>query len=107
MEVTYEELPAIFDPVQALENPQVVLYGVSNLACEHLVVKGDMEKGFQQADVVLERTYTTQAIQHSAIECDAVVTVQRTEGSRSTLPANIPTTSSAGWRRAAGWIRTV
>lgn len=90
VEVTYEELPAIFDPVQALENPQVVLYGDSNLACEHLVVKGDTEKGFQQADVVLERTYTTQAIQHSAIECDAVVTVPENGGITVYAPCKYP-----------------
>lgn len=90
VKVTYEILPAIFDPVQALENPEVILYGDSNLACEHVVSKGDVEKGFREADVVLERTYTTQAIQHSAIECDAAVAVPENGGITIYAPCKYP-----------------
>lgn len=90
VKVRYEPLPAVFDPVKALSDRSVVLYGDHNLACEHLVRKGDVEAGFAKADVVLERTYKTQRIQHSAIEGDVAVVVPEGGGITVYAPCKFP-----------------
>jgi CO/xanthine dehydrogenase Mo-binding subunit len=56
--VEYEELPAVFDPAQALEPgaPQVH-EGCGNLAFEIHVEQGDVEAGFARAAAVYEATY--------------------------------------------------
>ena len=81
----YEPLPCVFDPEEALNSqPPLILYQADgltdNVACQHRVVKGDVEQGFREADVVIERTYRTQRIQHSAIEADTAVVVPEGDG---------------------------
>jgi CO/xanthine dehydrogenase Mo-binding subunit len=95
VEVEYEPLPALLDPVQALsEDAPFILYQQDglrdNLACEHRVVKGDVEEGFSQADTILCRTYTTQRVQHAAMETDAAVTVPENGGLTVYCPCKFP-----------------
>lgn len=95
VEVAYELLPAVLDPEEALASrPPVVLYQedglTDNVACRHRVVKGDVEKGFQEAEVILERTYRTQRIQHSAIEADTAVAVPEKDGITVYCPCKFP-----------------
>ena len=59
--VRYRELPAVFDPEEALQPdaPQVRAQG--NLAGRDpiLLERGDVDRGFREADLVVEETYTT------------------------------------------------
>ena len=73
--VEYEELPAIFDPEEAIRpgSPQLHDEYPGNIAAHHVVRKGDVEQGFAQADVILERDYATQLIEHAYIEPEAAV----------------------------------
>ena len=91
----YEPLPCVFDPEEALKSqPPVILYQADgltdNVACQHRVVKGDVEQGFREADVVIERTYRTQRIQHSAIEADTAVVVPEGDGITVYCPCKFP-----------------
>jgi len=86
IEVEYEELPAVFDPEEAIKSdPTVVIHeewdsyerlmpigkmdvkrpNVFNL-CK--IRNGDVEKGFQESDLVLESRYSTAYIQHAPLE---------------------------------------
>jgi CO/xanthine dehydrogenase Mo-binding subunit len=68
--VEYEELPAVFEPEVALQPGAPQLHGdfPGNLAWERLLERGDVEKGFEEADVVVEETFTTQTIHHAYLE---------------------------------------
>ncbi|MTI94147.1 MAG: xanthine dehydrogenase family protein [Firmicutes bacterium] len=68
--VEYEELSAVFDPREALQAgaPQLHADYPGNEAAYHCVRKGDVEAGFAQADVILQREYETQTIEHAYIE---------------------------------------
>ena len=72
IDVDYEELPAVTDPEEAMKNEILVnpdMHGFKGLLYEvseptNVVVhfewsKGDVEVGLQQADLVVENTYTT------------------------------------------------
>jgi len=77
VEVEYEELEAVFDVMEARKEDSLKLYEDKddNQVIHHPLRKGDVEKGFAEADVILEREYTTQLIEHSYLEPEAVVVV--------------------------------
>ncbi|MDW7729713.1 MAG: xanthine dehydrogenase family protein molybdopterin-binding subunit [Bacillota bacterium] len=83
IEVDYEELPGVFDPFEALK-PEAPLiheeldsYEVvpifypkagTNVANHFKLRKGDTEKGFAEADIVIEKEYYVPQMQHVPIE---------------------------------------
>ncbi|MDV3278156.1 MAG: xanthine dehydrogenase family protein molybdopterin-binding subunit [Nitrososphaerales archaeon] len=60
IKVEYESLPAVFDPLEALKPDAIKLHPNGNVAKQMRIRKGDVEKGFSQSDLVLEKTYRTQ-----------------------------------------------
>jgi carbon-monoxide dehydrogenase large subunit len=82
IDVEYEELPAVFDPVQAMLSGAPVLHEglasyanlpqpASDIPNVHSVLKwelGDIDKGFQQADRVFEHTFKTQRVHQGYLE---------------------------------------
>lgn len=77
IEVQYQTLPAIFDPAAALlpGAPQIHEDSPGNVAAHHVVEKGDINQGFALSDLILEREYETQFIEHAYIEPEAAVAV--------------------------------
>ncbi len=82
--VKYNPLPVVSDPVQALEptSPNLGegmnLFGIpaqGNVVAQLHTTQGDIEKGFEDADVVLERTYKTPAIEHQYMERECAIAV--------------------------------
>ena len=93
IEVEYEELEALLDPVAALSpgapvlHPDLLSYkglpvaleGVSNVFAYLKWGKGNLDEGFSQADLVVENTFTTQVTHQSYLEPHACVV--KAEGS--------------------------
>ncbi|MBI4336496.1 MAG: xanthine dehydrogenase family protein molybdopterin-binding subunit [Chloroflexi bacterium] len=84
IEVEYEPLPAVFDPEEAMRPGAVLLHpdlftsGLggkattpSNVATHLELGRGDVAKGFAQADVVVERSFRTQRVHQGYIEPDS------------------------------------
>ncbi|MGH6994152.1 MAG: molybdopterin-dependent oxidoreductase [Stellaceae bacterium] len=73
IKVDYEQLPAVFDVDAARASGAPVLhdYAPDNLT-KHIPIRvGDVEQGFAQSDLVVEETYSTQAIEHAYLEPEA------------------------------------
>ena len=73
IKVVYQELPAVFDPDEATCPGAPVLhdYAPDNVT-KHIPIRvGDTDKGFAESDLVVEETYTTQAIEHAYLEPEA------------------------------------
>ena len=73
IKVVYESLPAVFDPDEAMRPGAPVLheYAPDNVT-KHIPIRvGDVEKGFSESDLVIEETYSTQAIEHAYLEPEA------------------------------------
>jgi putative selenate reductase molybdopterin-binding subunit len=78
LEVDYEILPAVFDPNDALKAGAVRIHdepdsqGIHdagrNLAAQIKVDVGDVEKGFEKAELVFEHSYTVHYVQHAPME---------------------------------------
>jgi len=73
IDVRYEPLPVVTDPEEAMKDDAPRIHDGENVFVHHKVRRGNVEKGFNAADFVLERTFRTQFIEHSAIEPEAVL----------------------------------
>src|SRR5262244_2914603 len=73
IKVTYEPLPAVFDPEEALRPGAPVIhdYAPDNVT-KHIPIRvGDIAAGFAASDLIVEQTYTTQPIEHAYLEPEA------------------------------------
>ena len=71
--VEYEPLPVVSDPEEAMKLGAPVIHDEKNEFVHHKVRKGDLAKGFAEADFVIERKFKTQFIEHSYIEPECVL----------------------------------
>jgi putative selenate reductase molybdopterin-binding subunit len=73
LDVTYEILPAVFDPAAAMEPNAPILHRKGGEANGNIYADisgevGSVAKGFADADAVHERTYSTSRVQHVHLE---------------------------------------
>jgi CO/xanthine dehydrogenase Mo-binding subunit len=94
IEVEYEELEPLLDPVEAVRpdapvlHPDLLTYkglpvpveSVSNVFAYLKWGKGNIEEGFRQADLVVENTFTTQVTHQSYLEPHACVVKAEASG---------------------------
>lgn len=80
IEVVYETLPAVFDPRDALKKGAPLIHEKGNLLSFNKLRKGDVEKGFAEADVILERTYQVPFLEHAYLEPDVVMAIPQANG---------------------------
>jgi CO/xanthine dehydrogenase Mo-binding subunit len=93
IEIDYEVLPHVIDVEEAMQPGAPLLHddlftqGVepkperpSNIAKRQEFKKGDIEKGFKNADVVIERRYTTKPVHQAYIEPHACVVSHAADG---------------------------
>jgi len=74
IEVTYEPLESILTPEDALNEGAIKVHDDRpNLFFEQPIIHRDVKKGFSESEVVLEKTYTTQSVEHAYLENDAGV----------------------------------
>jgi CO/xanthine dehydrogenase Mo-binding subunit len=75
IEVTYEDLPVITDPEQAMQDGALLLHPDqdSNVFCHYRIRKGDVEKALAEAAVVVEGEYRTPAQEHAYLQPEAGV----------------------------------
>ncbi len=85
LDVEYNLLPAVFDPVLAMAAEAPVLHPDKPTARRNVYVEiggeiGDVASGFAAADVVHERTYSTSRVQHVHLETHGAVAWQDAAG---------------------------
>lgn len=70
IEVDLEELPAVFDPNEAVQPGAPMLHedAENNISKTLSMECGSVEKGFAEADVIIEDTFQTQAQSHCSLE---------------------------------------
>ncbi|MBI2848919.1 MAG: xanthine dehydrogenase family protein molybdopterin-binding subunit [Chloroflexi bacterium] len=86
IEVEYEELPAVFDPLEAMSPDAPLIHqDVGNYNCTFPAIRhgnvcthvkihhGDVEEGFRGSHLILEETFTTPVVHQGYIEPHAAV----------------------------------
>ena len=71
IEIEYEELPGVFDPIEAMKPEAPKVHGDNNVISNWQLRKGDVEKGFAEADVIVEKEYKTPRQEHAHMEPEA------------------------------------
>ncbi|MEK7878165.1 MAG: molybdopterin cofactor-binding domain-containing protein [Pseudomonadota bacterium] len=76
IKVEYEPLPAVFDPVEAMQEDAPKVHAPDgNIYATKLIKKGDVEKGFAESDHIFEGSYRTQMVEHVPLEPHASIAV--------------------------------
>lgn len=92
IEVEYEEVPGVYTIDAALEPGAPVVHEKyqDNIFTEsHFSIrKGEIDAGFAKADVILEREYRTQYVEHSYIEPEAVLAFENPGDGTMTVRAS-------------------
>jgi CO/xanthine dehydrogenase Mo-binding subunit len=71
IEIQFEALPPVLDAENALSTEAAAIHEKGNILNRKTVRKGDIGEGFKRSDVIVERTYRTQRVEHSYLEPDA------------------------------------
>lgn len=80
IQVEYEQLQTVADPEEAMKKDAPIIHGETNEFVHHVVRRGDIEKGFAEAEFVIEKKFKTQFIEHSYIEPEAVLAEPSEQG---------------------------
>ena len=73
IEVEVEKLEVISDPLRAVEKDAPLIHKDSNILATHYLEKGDIKKGFAEADVIAENEYKTTFIDQLPLQVEAGV----------------------------------
>ncbi|WP_026735154.1 molybdopterin-dependent oxidoreductase [Fischerella sp. PCC 9605] len=90
IEVDYEILPHILEPIQAMNDGSIVIHDEPessqipdrnrNIAGQIFLESGDSEKGFAEADLIVENTYHLPAVQHVHLEPHVTISWLEADG---------------------------
>jgi CO/xanthine dehydrogenase Mo-binding subunit len=70
IDIEYGDIEIISDPFVSRDS-KTLIHEKGNLLSYRKVLKGDIEKGFQEADVIIEHTYKTTWLDHAFMETEA------------------------------------
>lgn len=80
VEVTYEELPIISSPEQALKPETLKLHAGGNICHQAMYSNGNVEKAFENCKVIVEETYEVPRQLHAYMETEGGVVVPEEDG---------------------------
>jgi len=71
--VEYEDLPAVFDPREAMQDgaPRLHDNAPNNILVHYRIRNGDMDAGWKAADSIVEETFTTSWQEHAFLQPEA------------------------------------
>ncbi|MCW2859233.1 MAG: hypothetical protein JWP48_941 [Actinoallomurus sp.] len=105
VEVEIEELPAVFDALEALEPgaPLIWEQRPGNIATTFEIARNDVERGFDQADHIFEADFSTSRIYHGYLEPIATIAEYHDNGSYTLhVPTHIPLRARLVYARGLG-----
>ena len=71
--VEYEPLPAVFDPLEALQEDSPKVHGDTNIYTSKVIRKGDVEQALKASAHVFHRQFRTQMVEHVPLEPHASI----------------------------------
>lgn len=82
IDVTYEDLPIVSSHLQGMEEGSFLVHPDkdSNVFCHFRIRKGEVDKAFSDADVIIEGEYTTPVQEHAYLQPEAGVSFIDEEG---------------------------
>jgi CO/xanthine dehydrogenase Mo-binding subunit/aerobic-type carbon monoxide dehydrogenase small subunit (CoxS/CutS family) len=104
IQVDFEILPVIDDPVKSRLPEAIQLHPNGNLLKHIKVRKGDVEQGFAESDVIIEHTFHTPTTDHAFIEPECSIARLTTDGRMEVfVGSQIPYSDRQQVADALGW----
>lgn len=102
--VEYEELPAVFDPKEAMEPDAPLVHEKErNIAMSFHVERGDVEEGFREADFVYENSFSSPQVYHAYLEPNGCLAHSDSQGRVTIyLPTQTPSITRVLYAKALG-----
>lgn len=82
--VDYEALPAVMDPLKAMEKEAPSVHPKGNIATHFKVRRGDVEKGLRGSAAVVEGRFFTQRLEHAYMEPEIAIAARDPQGGMTT-----------------------
>ncbi len=73
IDVKVDKLEVISDPLRAMEKDAPCIHPDGNILVTHYLSKGDIKKGFAEADLIVENEYKTSFIDHVPLQVESGV----------------------------------
>ena len=80
IEVDFEELPALFDPLEALAPGAPGVHEGGNIGTHVKIRRGDIDAGFREAAAVVEGRFITPRVEHAYIEPEVALAAVDAQG---------------------------
>lgn len=80
IDVEYEPLEAICDPVRALEPSAQHIHEGGNILVHKKLQRGDVGEGFARSDIIVEHSYFTPFVEHAYLEPESGLAVADDDG---------------------------
>jgi xanthine dehydrogenase molybdenum-binding subunit len=104
IELEVEPQPVVSGPVQAHDPEAPQLHEKGNLLKHIKVRKGDLEQGQEDADLILEHTFTTPTMEHAFLELECSIARPTEEGRMEVyVGSQIPYEDRRQVAEALGW----
>ena len=104
IEVEYEMLPPVTNPVQARHPEAPKLHAKGNQLKHIKVRKGELDQGFEEADLILEHTFQTATDEHAFLEPECSIARLTPAGRMEVyVGSQIPYQDRNQIARALGW----
>ncbi|NLY85809.1 MAG: molybdopterin-dependent oxidoreductase [Tissierellia bacterium] len=69
--IDYEELPAVFDPIEAMKEDAPKIHGDSNIIYHYKLRRGDIEEGKKKSKYIVENVYKSPMVEHAFLQPEA------------------------------------
>ncbi len=71
IEVEYEEIEGVFDPIEAMKEDAPKVYAEGNIVHHCKIRKGNVEEAFKNCAVIIEEKYKTSMVDHAFLQPEA------------------------------------
>jgi CO/xanthine dehydrogenase Mo-binding subunit len=71
--IDYRKLPAVFDPEEAMKPGAPQVHENGNILHHRKIRKGNIEDGFDKADIIVEKSFRSQTAEHAYLEPEAAI----------------------------------
>lgn len=78
--VKYEDLPGVFDPVEAMKEDSPKVHGDSNVFFHYKLRHGDIEEGKKKCKYIVSNTYKSPMVEHAFLQPEAGVAYLEEDG---------------------------
>lgn len=80
VKIKYDEIPAVFDPREAMKETSPKVHGESNIIYHYKLRKGRIDEAFEKCDVIIENIYESSMVDHAFLQPESGIAYIDSDG---------------------------